>query len=61
MEIADEKAALKVEYEGELHYFCCEHCRDAFTQNPEKFVGKGHKHHGHHGHHGHGHGGHSCC
>jgi len=31
--------AVKTEYEGEVYYFCCSHCRQAFESNPRKYVG----------------------
>jgi YHS domain-containing protein len=33
-------ATIKVSYQGKDYYVCCSGCRDAFTENPEKFVGK---------------------
>lgn len=33
-----EEAAATVEYEGRTYYFCAEHCRRAFEEDPERFV-----------------------
>jgi YHS domain-containing protein len=29
----------KTEYGGEMHYFCCPHCQQAFEGSPEEYVG----------------------
>lgn len=35
----DEKdAATTTTYQGRTYYFCCEPCREAFEENPEKYV-----------------------
>lgn len=62
MEVTEKSAAAKIEYGGQILYFCCGHCKDAFMKNPEKYMAHKHEHgHEHHSHHKQGHGGHSCC
>ncbi len=29
---------VKTEYEGQMYYFCCPHCREKFESNPEEFA-----------------------
>ena len=29
---------MAVTYKGETFYVCCSGCRDAFNENPEKFI-----------------------
>lgn len=31
--------AVKTEYGGEVYYFCCSHCRVAFENSPEEYLG----------------------
>lgn len=31
--------ANKAEYSGEVYYFCCPHCQQAFENTPEEFIG----------------------
>lgn len=38
MQINAEKAAAKVEYQGQTYYFCTEACRKQFEQDPSKYV-----------------------
>lgn len=33
-----EDAAATAEHEGRTYYFCAEHCRRAFQEDPERFV-----------------------
>jgi YHS domain-containing protein len=37
MQVDEEKAAVKLEYEGEMYYFCSKGCREKFEKDPEKF------------------------
>ena len=38
MEIEAETAAAQSEYNGQMYYFCCEHCKKSFEKQPEKYV-----------------------
>ena len=40
MEVDDKKAAAAYEYEGKKYYFCAVGCKDRFSKDPEKFLGK---------------------
>ncbi|MFC2016761.1 permease [Chloroflexota bacterium] len=31
--------AVKTEYEGEVYYFCCPHCQQAFETSPKEYLG----------------------
>ncbi|NIM50937.1 MAG: YHS domain-containing protein [Gemmatimonadales bacterium] len=33
-----EQAAATAEYRGGTYYFCTEHCRTAFEEDPERYV-----------------------
>ncbi len=35
-----DESALKAEYSGITYYFCCQHCKESFLKNPEKFLKK---------------------
>ncbi|MFC1992723.1 permease [Chloroflexota bacterium] len=37
MNVEVEKA-VKTEYKGVVHYFCCSHCQQAFETNPEEYL-----------------------
>jgi YHS domain-containing protein len=39
MEIED-STAIKESYNGKTYYFCCEHCKEKFKQEPEKYLKK---------------------
>ena len=57
MAVESKNAAATARYQGNVYYFCSEHCRDAFSKDPQKFVEKQKltqqpKPHG---------GGHGCC
>jgi YHS domain-containing protein len=46
------KAAAKVNYAGQVYYFCSESCHKALTAEPQKYAGSashgsGSRHHGH--------------
>ena len=34
------EAAATYEHEGKMYYFCCEKCKEAFIENPEKYIQK---------------------
>ena len=38
MNVQTEKAS-RTEYRGEVYYFCCSHCQQAFESKPEEYVG----------------------
>ena len=38
MEVNEETATHKSEYEGTTYYFCCGGCKSTFDRDPEKFV-----------------------
>ena len=40
MEIKEDRAGGKTEYQGKTYYFCSGHCMEAFKKAPEKYVGK---------------------
>jgi len=33
------RKAVKTEYKGEVYYFCCPHCQQAFETSPEEYLG----------------------
>lgn len=37
MEFSEKDAKVKYNYKGKTYYFCCEMCKDKFTENPEKY------------------------
>lgn len=41
MEVDENKAAATSEYEGKKYYFCSVGCKQAFDQNPEKYLRRG--------------------
>ncbi len=41
MTTQDPDAYLTYDYQGKTYYFCSTHCRDAFQENPEKYIGRG--------------------
>ena len=40
MQVDENKAAGKSEYNGKTYYFCSKSCRDEFARNPGKFLPK---------------------
>lgn len=40
MEVAVAGARYTAEYRGRTYYFCCPHCRKAFIESPEAYLGK---------------------
>lgn len=40
MEVDEKKAAATYEYKGKKYYFCAAGCKDRFSKEPEKFLGK---------------------
>lgn len=48
MEIEEQKAAGKSEYQGTTYYFCSPACKKAFDKEPQRYVGKAHEDGGHH-------------
>lgn len=40
MDVEENTAAGKSEYEGKTYYFCSPGCKRSFDQNPEKYAGK---------------------
>lgn len=38
MRFEDEEAAATVEHEGETYHFCAPGCRDAFEEDPERYL-----------------------
>ena len=38
MQLLPEKAAAKVDYQGQTYYFCAEACRKQFEAEPERYV-----------------------
>ena len=41
MEIDEQSAAGRSQYQGETYYFCTESCKDEFDQNPQQYANKG--------------------
>ncbi|HEC88173.1 MAG TPA: YHS domain-containing protein [Thermoplasmata archaeon] len=39
MEVDAKRVAAKSEYKGKVYYFCYLHCKEAFDNEPEKFLG----------------------
>lgn len=39
MDIDEEKAAGRTEYEGKTYYFCSPGCKEKFVENPEEYIG----------------------
>lgn len=46
MQVDPEKAAGKVEYQGQTYYFCSDDCRKAFEAEPAKYAVPRHEGHG---------------
>ncbi len=40
MEVDEEKAPAKSQHMGKKYYFCAAGCKDKFSKDPEKFLGK---------------------
>ncbi len=38
MEVEEETAKWKSEYQGKTYYFCAPGCKKAFEENPEKYT-----------------------
>ena len=38
IEINMETALAKIEYEGQIYYFCSQDCKEAFVKNPEEYI-----------------------
>jgi Cu+-exporting ATPase len=38
MEVEEQKAAGKSEYQGKTYYFCAPGCKKAFDKEPEKYL-----------------------
>jgi YHS domain-containing protein len=38
MEVTEEDAVGKSEYEGKTYYFCSEDCKEEFDENPEDYT-----------------------
>lgn len=34
----DEKTEFRSEYNGKVYYFCSQHCKNEFDENPQKYV-----------------------
>jgi YHS domain-containing protein len=41
MQVNEQQAAGKSEYQGETYYFCSASCKQQFDQNPERYTGQG--------------------
>ncbi len=50
MDVDEATAQWKSEYKGETYYFCASGCKDAFDNDPEKFLGESGEHESHEGH-----------
>ncbi len=40
MDVKEQEAATTYEYKGKKYYFCAVGCKDKFSKDPEKFIGK---------------------
>ena len=40
MEVDTKSAKAKVEYKGQMYYFCCLGCKEKFEEDPDKYLGK---------------------
>jgi YHS domain-containing protein len=38
MEVDEKTTRHKIEYEGKIYYFCCEHCMKAFQSDPKRYL-----------------------
>ena len=38
MEVEEEQAVARSEYEGVTYYFCSESCKEEFDEDPEKYL-----------------------
>lgn len=38
MQIDEQKAAGQSQYQGETYYFCSQHCKQKFDQNPQQYT-----------------------
>jgi len=38
MEVDPAQASSKYDYKGKTYFFCCDHCRDPFVENPEHYL-----------------------
>jgi YHS domain-containing protein len=49
MVVDENNAAATYEYQGKMYYFCAPGCKNAFVQDPEKYLGEQsgeeHEHH----------------
>jgi len=41
MEIDEQSAAGRSQYQGETYYFCTESCKNEFDQDPQQYIKKG--------------------
>ncbi len=40
MDVDEEPDTPRSTYKGKTYYFCCEHCKETFDRDPEKFVAR---------------------
>jgi Cu+-exporting ATPase len=40
MQVSEEQALGKSEYQGRTYYFCSTTCKEQFDQNPERYLGR---------------------
>jgi YHS domain-containing protein len=41
MQVNEQQAAGKSEYQGQTYYFCSASCKQQFDQNPERYTSQG--------------------
>ena len=41
MEVSEEDAAGRSQYQGQTYYFCSQNCKNKFDQNPRQYVKEG--------------------
>jgi YHS domain-containing protein len=39
MQVNEQQATAKSEYQGKAYYFCSQSCKQQFDQSPERYVG----------------------
>lgn len=39
MDVNEQQAAGKSEYQGQTYYFCSSNCKQQFDQNPQRYAG----------------------
>jgi YHS domain-containing protein len=48
MEVDEETAQWRSQYQGKTYYFCAPGCKDSFNRDPEKYLSQSESHDHHH-------------